>query len=91
MNILKHQPRTLGQDADLFVLMGGDHDEVGGSMVGTSTAMNPIMKTVLACIRVELYAEWDKSSTPLGKAVHFKLRQDLQSSSPLLIVVPFLS
>ena len=55
-------------------------------MVGTSTAMKPIMKTVLACIRVELYAEWDKSSTdiPLGKAVHFKLRQDLQSSSPLL-------
>ena len=45
--------------------MGEDHDEVGGSMVGTSTAMKPIMKTVLACIRVELYAEWDKSSTDI--------------------------
>jgi hypothetical protein len=65
MNILKHQPRTLGQDAGLFVLMEEDHDEVGGSMVGTSTAMKPMMKTVLACIRVELYAEWDKSSTDI--------------------------
>jgi hypothetical protein len=34
-------------------------------MVGTSTAIKPIMKTVLACIRVELYAEWDKTSTDI--------------------------
>jgi hypothetical protein len=65
MNILKHQPRTLGQDAGLFVLMGGDHDEVGGSMVGTPTAIKLIMKTVLACIREDLYAELDKSYTDI--------------------------